>query len=668
MSRRRALLPTRQATTADVDYDALQLRPGPWMEPFWVVVEHAGERRRNATGTCDVAECIRPIYRGAEPGTRLCHPHSFQWRRDGQSPDIAAWIASSARPVQDRVVARRLNPRGIDFASLPPHVAHEIRFVVGEKITCGEWTANKYARDGLEVLTDVVRSSRATSLLDRRAEDWILLVTQAVDRKSDGANAIALARTFFATLHCALLADPWAEDRWIWKGMFGPLLGAHADLTHGNVLWTDIEQDWLREGIKRLARQRLTTGVVAWSTVITWSAAVRALAPFLTRVGITEPAQLDRDVFLDYLESVRTAGGSKHALQNVNTIGSVLEALRSEGLVPDLGSPVYLRRGENAVTKVRMPKPYPADVIERIDRDIIGDPATDPDIRLMLKFARWAGPRASELLVLPLDCLRHNGKGGYWVEYYMSKPKSWRRFPLPRDLAEELLAQQRTVRATYGADATYMFPSRKRSNVRAGVARPWSLNGFRIRLRNLFEEHGITVSSQTGEIVTGGEVHRYRHTVGTSLLNNEWTQREVQEFLGHASPTMTANYAQILDETLTRKAEEFHAKQAAENPAATDPQAHPVVERMRERFTAVLPNGYCQLPASKPCDFRSNPCLSCAFFDNGGDEFAAVHANHRRQLELLIVDVRHDTGKVALNQATLRALDGAAPATDGGAA
>jgi hypothetical protein len=40
----------------------------------------------------------------------------------------------------------------------------------------------------------------------------------------------------------------------------------------------------------------------------------------------------------------------------------------------------------------------------------------------------------------------------------------------------------------------------------------------------------------TGEKITGGEIHRYRHTVGTAPLNNDWTQAEVQEFFGHATP------------------------------------------------------------------------------------------------------------------------------------
>ena len=46
----------------------------------------------------------------------------------------------------------------------------------------------------------------------------------------------------------------------------------------------------------------------------------------------------------------------------------------------------------------------------------------------------------------------------------------------------------------------------------------------------LFTEHGITESTTTGEPISGGDVHRFRHTIATTLLNNGWTQQEVRDF------------------------------------------------------------------------------------------------------------------------------------------
>jgi integrase len=429
-----------------------------------------------------------------------------------------------------------------------------------------------------------------------------------------------------------------------------------------------IEQAWLRQPVKQLARLALTTGTRSWGTILGWRRALIPLSQYLADEGIDSPELLDRELFLEYLLSVRDGGASKNALMGVNTAASVLAALKEpndggSALLPSLGSPIYLRRGENAVEKTRAPRPYPEDIINSIDTLVLVDERLDETARKMLRFNRWAGARCSELVTLPIDCLRNNGKGGYWVEYLMPKTKNLRRFPLPEDLAELLLQQQTFVRAVYGDQAEYMFPSPARSNRRAGTVEPWSASGFRNAVAASFVRNGITVSSKTGERISGGQIHRYRHTVGTALLNSGWSQHEVAEFLGHVSPTMTAVYAKILDETLNEKSRAFHEQQQIDKPKPTDPQEHPGVERLRSRFTAVLPLGYCQLPAAQQCDFRKNPCLDCSFFDPGGDEFQPVQANHRKQLRLFIADVADDPAKMALNQQALdatEALPGAA--------
>jgi hypothetical protein len=69
-----------------------------------------------------------------------------------------------------------------------------------------------------------------------------------------------------------------------------------------------------------------------------------------------------------------------------------------------------------------------------------------------------------------------------------------------------------------------------------------------------------------------------------------------------------------------------------------------------------LPIGFCMLPAGKTCDFRPNPCLKCAFFDPGGEAYAAVHANHRKQLRLFLAG-NEDAPKATLNQPMLDAVD-----------
>jgi integrase len=651
------VLPSRLPASAEADYSGLTVVPGPWDDSYWVVVPQAGDQRRFAVSPCQAKDCDEPPHFGRELSGTLCYAHYWQWLRDGRPCDVTAWALASARPPRERAAIRHLHPGGIDFTTLPPLVALEIRSVVAAKITRGDWTANRSLLRMLGYLTEAVRRTGAQSLLDRRPEDWILLAREisTVGEKTF-TDSRSYLKTFFTTLHRALVADPWAEDLWLWRGGFDRLLSVDDGRGGPNIDWRKVKVPWLRDPAKKLAKQSLITGERAWGTIVGWARGLAPLSDYLLMEGADRPELLDRGLFLEYLGWVRETRGSKNSLQLVNTVAAILEALRAESLLPELPTPVYLRRGENTVEKIRQPRPYPADVLEQIDTKIIAGLGTDPTIRMMLRLNRWGGLRLSELTTLPLDCLRDNGKGGYWIEYWMTKTRSWRRFPVPADLASELRDQQARVRSLYG-EAGYMFPSPARSNVRARTVHPWSASGFRRHVSALFTRHGITCSQLTGERITGGEIHRYRHTVGTTLLNNSWTQREVQDFLGHASPTMTAAYAEILDETLTRKAEQFHRDQARQQSAARE---DPKVERLRSRFAAVLPNGFCTLPASKSCDFRPTPCLGCAFFDPGGSEFAEVHANHRKQLRLLIADTA-DTAVTALNEQILAAVDRAGP-------
>ena len=372
-----------------------------------------------------------------------------------------------------------------------------------------------------------------------------------------------------------------------------------------------------------------------------------------------DATQVSRAVFLGYLANQRARyGEGTRSQENVNLVATLLSDFKLEGLLPDLPSDIYLRAKENRTKVHRLPRPWPVDVLARVESQIINDPDLDPQFRLMVKFCRYSGPRVSELVNLPIDSLIENGKGGYWIEYWMDKVDRWRRFPIPASLGSELAATALSVRATFGESAIHMFPSPTRSNKRTGVTRPWSATGFGRTLDEAFKARGIERSSMTGESVAGGQVHRFRHSIGTELLNNGWTQQEVQKFLGHSSPTMTAAYAEILDDTLNRRADEFHRMLERDRARQRLPYSDPVVERLRERYSAVLPLGRCTLPASQTCSARSNPCLTCTFFSKGSDDDAVARRRYESALEQALSSgqFEDDPQASAINQRLLREL------------
>lgn len=640
-------LPVLLSSAETAQYSRLVPPPGPWMNEVWIFSPAGGAYRRSAVSECRVPDCNRAAHEVRES---LCHPHAWQWYRAGRPLPVVDWIPFAKKP-RERNTARP----SIDFRGVPPLVAQEVRYVVGTKVTDGDWTPQYALRQALIRIIEAAQRTGVESLFDRHPEEWVHLASE------HGTNLKAIRpymKTFFSTLHRTAAADPWDEDRWLWRHGFEVLLNGPRTY-RDNVRWDRIKQLWLRSAAKRLAKQRLITGQRSWNTIITWARAISHLSTYLEEEGVDEPSLLDRELFLDYLADARTSGASKNTLLGINTAASVLADLRQEGYLPDLGSEVFLRHGENSVERAADPRPFPPDIVERIDRMLDEDPELDQVVRVMLKLNRWGGLRISELVSLPLDCLRVNHTGGMWVEYYMTKTKAWRRFPLPDDLADLMRAQQRFVRSLFGEDAEFMFPSLNRSSRISEVIRPWSTAGLRNHTYKAFIRNGITESSITGERISGSSIHRFRHTIGTALLNNNWSQPEVQQFLGHDSPTMTGRYARITDDTLNRRSQEFHAQQNIDKPKvrASESCEDPTVERLRAKFTAVLPDGYCQLPAGQHCDFRENPCKKCSFYDPGGEEFAPVHENHRKLLTLFIVEHQEDSAKVAINRANLDALN-----------
>lgn len=610
--------------------DLLNVPDGPWMASRWVIMEFAG-RVALTLGEipCSVDGCAHLSCHSAE-GFNLCYGHSWRWRR-ARFPDLSTWIVIPQAPIRDHADSRSRRP--VEFDEMHPDIAHEIRFVFAHKLRDGDWTPNASLRRALESLRDSAAMLDAQSFRERTPDQWMLtcreVALKGTINKTWDRNVAPYIRSFFTALTRALVADPWASDVWHWKDQFERILGGTRYETTVHIDWSNISQTWLREPLKALARQELQTGRRKWNTLVDWARGFGAFSAFLRGRAVLQPSQITRAIFIEHLNDVRSRK-SKTARARVNQVASVLATLKFEELVPDLGADVYLRRGENAIPKVKSPRPWPTDILQRIDDELLTDDEEDEQLILMLRFCRWSGPRVSELAALPIDSLVDNGKGDYWIEYWTPKVSRYRRFPLLDPLlGTALVAQVQKVRSRYGEDAQYMFPQPRQSSRSYNVARPWSPGSIGEAFERLFLKHAIVESKVTGETVSGADVHRFRHTIGTQLLNAGWTQQQVQEFLGHESPTMVSAYAKILDETLNKKADEFHrlvqAERAAQGRAYTDP----VVERLRAVSSAVTPLGSCGLPATQRCSARENPCLTCSFFTPGTGAQAEARLAYR---------------------------------------
>ena len=141
----------------------------------------------------------------------------------------------------------------------------------------------------------------------------------------------------------------------------------------------------------------------------------------------------------------------------------------------------------------------------------------------------------------------------------------------------------------------------------------------------------IGVRDEAGQPVRV-HAHQFRHTVGTRLINAGVPQHVIQKLLGHASPRMTARYAQIHDSTV-RDAFERYCHQRVNTAGEAlpyDPDASTAdaewVKHNLSRIHDSLPNGYCGRPPQQDCP-HPNACLTCPDFQTT-PEFLDVHRQH----------------------------------------
>lgn len=119
---------------------------------------------------------------------------------------------------------------------------------------------------------------------------------------------------------------------------------------------------------------------------------------------------------------------------------------------------------------------------------------------------------------------------------------------------------------------------------------------------------------------------RIMHCTG---FNAGVPQHVIQKLLGHASPRMTARYAEIHDSTI-RDAFESYCHQRVNTTGNTVPydpdHATADAEWAKHNLSRIrdsLPNGYCGRPPQQDCP-HPNACLTCPDFQTT-PEYLDVH-------------------------------------------
>jgi hypothetical protein len=121
-----------------------------------------------------------------------------------------------------------------------------------------------------------------------------------------------------------------------------------------------------------------------------------------------------------------------------------------------------------------------------------------------------------------------------------------------------------------------------------------------------------------GRLAVWVHPHRFRHHLGSSMVNEGVPLSVIQRVLDHGSIEMTALYAHLDDETAKREMDSFHDRVNVRGERIALPVDGPLGRAawMKERIARAkqaLPNGYCGLPLVQSCP-HPNACLSCENF------------------------------------------------------
>jgi len=444
--------------------------------------------------------------------------------------------------------------------------------------------------------------------------------------------------------------DPWdvEYDRDVWRLR---LVGVQ-DVNRARITFEAISQKWLKELAKRWARWRLVTGSSAGS-VASGTQAVTRFALFLSTVAIEHADQLDRALLERYLAYLHAQLAGRTVHRNmIGQLGLFFTAIGQHGWTPSLPAGVIIFPEDVPKQDEALPRALSDNVMAQLEHPDNLARWTNPDHRLVTLILMRCGLRITDALCLPRDCVVADADGAPYLRYLNHKMDREALVPIDEELERAITTHRLSLDIRWPNGTAVLFPM-PRNN--PDGQRPTGGSSYRqslhrwLKLCDIKDEHGQPVS-----IVP----HRFRHTLGTQLINRDVPQEVVRRILDHDSHMMTARYARLSDTTIRRHWERARKVNINGEVVLLDP-AGPLAEaawakQRISRATQALPNGFCGLPVQKTCP-HANACLTCPMFLTT-PQFLPQHHEHRQQV-LQIITAAEARGQQRLAEMNHQVLD-----------
>jgi integrase len=428
-----------------------------------------------------------------------------------------------------------------------------------------------------------------------------------------------------------LVEAEYARDEWE-AGRLGVPARRGRGIAHFGV----IRQEWLREAIKRWSRFRLSTGY-AFRSIDAGAEALARFSLFLEERNpqVCDAAGISRDLLVDYLSWMASSRWALTTRSHSLTFLKVfLEWGRRHGTLEGLPADALIYEEEVSRPSDALPKFIPEFVMAQLESEDNLARIRNLTVRHLVIVLMETGMRGGDACELAFNPMIEDSVGWPCLRFSNSKVSTEQLIPLSAKAAETIRAQQAHVRGLWPQGSPWLFPGILDN---ADATKPYAHGTLSGQLGRW--QKAIGVRDEAGQPVRV-HAHQFRHTVGTRLINAGVPQHVIQKLLGHASPRMTARYAQIHDHTV-RDAFERYCRQRVN----TDGEAVPYdpgaltadaewVKHNLSRVRDSLPNGYCGRPPQQDCP-HPNACLTCPDFQTT-PEFLAIHRQQAAANQKLI--------------------------------
>lgn len=384
---------------------------------------------------------------------------------------------------------------------------------------------------------------------------------------------------------------------------------------HNKMNFSYIQQPWLKHYFKKYILY-LSSTRLAFSTLNGKISHFNIFSEFLNEIGFNQGFEkINRDLVIQYLAYLKTNHYSYS--QHTHCI-STLKTFFETGILNHWFNiePALIRPEDWLKKTRRLPRFIPEEVMTQLNQHI--DSLHKPVMRMVLIDIE-CGFRIGELTRLKLDCLKSNGKEGWYIQYQMYKMNKEHTKPISNELAQVIQEQQSYIKQLFGNSFPYLFSGRARQRSDEFIPEPKLMTGqsFINHIKRLAKQ--FEIKDNFGKI-WNFQTHQFRHTVGTRMINAGVPQHIIQRYLGHESPEMTMVYAHIFDETLRKEVEKYHELKVVNFQGETAELDETILssnddlEWFKKNVQArALEHGYCARPkVLGDCDIPGfDGCYNC---------------------------------------------------------